>query len=77
MNYEIFYQELQPQEKSIKDNLASLQKLFKALCRQSENGDLKSLSRDLSAMAETAAAVSASLDEMDAIVKGFDTKSYF
>ena len=28
-------------------------------------------------MAETAAAVSASLDEMDAIVKGFDTKSYF
>ena len=51
MNYENLYQDLQPQEKSAKDNLASLQKLYKAICRETENGDIKSLARDLNAMA--------------------------
>ena len=77
MNYEDLYQSLQPQEKSVKDSLASLQKLFKAVCRETESGDIKSLARDINAMAEAASAVSSSLEEMKTTTGEFDTKAYF
>lgn len=77
MNYENLYENLQPGEKTVKDNLAALQKLFKAVSRERENGDIKSLARDMSAMAEAAAAVSGALQSMQDIVSGFDTKEYF
>lgn len=77
MNYEDFYQELQPQEKSLKDGLAALQRLFKAVSKETENGDVKGLGRDLEAMAETARSFLASLDEVRDTVNGFDTKAYF
>ncbi len=77
MNYEDLYQSLQPHEKSVKDSLAALQKLFKTVSRETENGDLKSLAKDLNAMSEAAAAVSASLGEISAAVDGFDARTYF
>lgn len=77
MNYEDLYLALQPQEKSVKDNLAALQKLFKALGRETENGDVKSLTRDINTMAETAAALSSLLEEIKDTVSSFDTASYF
>lgn len=77
MNYEDLYLALQPQEKSVKDNLAALQKLFKALGRETENGDVKSLTRDINTMAETAAALSSLLEEIKDTVSSFDTTSYF
>ena len=64
MDYENLYEELQPQEKALKDGLTSLQKLFKAVSKERENGDLKSLSRDLGAMADAAAALSGTLADM-------------
>lgn len=76
MNYENLYEALQPAEKSMKDSLASLQKLFKAVCRETEGGDIKSLVRDLSAMAEAAASVSDSVNDMKNSISGFDTKEY-
>lgn len=77
MNYENLYEDLQPGEKALKDNLASLQKLFKAVGRERENGDLKSLIRDLSAMAEAASAMSRTLEEMQETAAAFDSKTYF
>lgn len=77
MNYETLYQNLQPHEKSVKDSLATLQKLFKGICRESESGDLKSLTKDLNAMAESAAAVAASLEEMKSAAGAFDARTYF
>ena len=77
MNYEKLYQDLQPQEKAAKDSLASLQKLYKAICRETDTGDIKSLARDLSAMAQAAASLSSTLDGMKESVDGFDTKAYF
>lgn len=77
MNYEEFYAALQPQEKAVKDRLASLQKLFKTVGKETESGDVKGLSRDLSAMAEAAELLSATLKEMDDTVSGFDTRAYF
>ncbi|MDO5425784.1 MAG: hypothetical protein Q4F41_18910 [Eubacteriales bacterium] len=77
MNYENFYSGMQPQEKAVKDNLASLQKLFKAIGRETDLGDIKSLSRDLNAMAEAASSLSAAIEDMKATVSDFDTKTYF
>ena len=58
MNYENLYQELQPLEKSIKDSLASLQKLYKAVSKETENGDIKNLIKDLNTMLENTSALS-------------------
>jgi len=77
MNYENLYQNLQSDEKNVKDQLSSLQKLFKAVHRETENGDIKNLARDLSDMAQAAAAVSASLNNMKNSIDAFDTKEYF
>lgn len=77
MNYEIFYDTLQPQEKSVKDSISSLQKLFKAVNRETENGDVKSLARDLQTMSETISSLSAYLDDMKKTVENFDTRTYF
>ena len=77
MNYENLYQTLQPQEKSVKDGLSSLQKLFKAVLRETESGDIKSLSRDIGSMADAALALSSALEEMKDSLGSFDTKAYF
>ncbi|MDE6942296.1 MAG: hypothetical protein K2P40_15325, partial [Lachnospiraceae bacterium] len=77
MNYEDFYQDLQPQQKGVKDGLASLQKLFKAVSRELEGGDVKNLAKDLEIMAQTVAAVSESVAAMKTAADGFDAKGYF
>lgn len=77
MNYEELYAELQPQEKTVKERLASLQKLFKAVGRETESGDLKGLVRDLQSMTEMAELLSAALGGLSDTVSGFDTKAYF
>lgn len=77
MNYEDFYEELQPQEKVLKDYLAQLQKLFKAITKETENGDVKSLVRDLKAMSEASEQLSVSLKEVSETVSGFDARDYF
>ena len=77
MNYEELYQSLQPDQKVLKDSLASLQKLFKATSREAEGGDVKSLLRDLNVMKEAAGQLAATLESYEGIVGGFDTKAYF
>lgn len=77
MNYENLYEALQPQEKSLKDSIASLQKLSKAVMRETESGDIKSLSRDLNTIEEMVFSLSAILDGLKSSVEGFDTKAYF
>lgn len=77
MNYENLYQNLQPQEKSVKESLASLQKLFKAILRETESGDIKSFIKDLNAMAESSAALASSLEGIKDTVEAFDAKAYF
>lgn len=77
MNYEEFYQDLQPQQKNVKDALVALQKLFKAVNREVEGGDVKNLAKDLEAMAQTALALSASVGAMKTAADGFDAKGYF
>lgn len=77
MNYEDFYSDLQSQQKSVKDGIASLQKLFKTVSREVEGGDVKNLAKDLEAMAQAADSVSEALDAMKEAADGFDAKGYF
>lgn len=77
MNYENLYETLQPQEKSVKDSLALLQKLFKSIGRETDSGDIRGLARDLDAMADAALAVSSCLEGMKETVGDFNTREYF
>lgn len=77
MNYEELYQNLQPDQKTLKDSLASLQKLYKAVCKETESGDLKSLIRDLNSMKESAGQLAAALENLEGTAVGFDAKAYF
>ena len=77
MNYENLYQDMQSNQKAVKDSLASLQKLYKSLCREAEGGDLKSFARDLTSMKEMADSLTASLESLWSIAEGFDAKVYF
>ena len=77
MNYEELYSAMQPQEKALKDSLAGVQKLFKAISREMENGDIKSLTRDLNSIAEAAGTLTAVVADMKDAVSGFDTQAYF
>ena len=77
MNYEQLNGNLLPEEKKVKDTLALLQKLYKAVSRERESGDIKSLVRDMETMAAGTAALSEALARMQEIVSGFDTREYF
>lgn len=77
MNYEELYSDVQKQEKMIKDRISGVQKLFKAINREAEGGDIKNLTQDLDSMAETTVALLETIKDMKATVAGFDTKAYF
>ncbi len=77
MHYEEFYADLQPQEKSVKEELAALQRLFKAVGREMTGGDVKSLVKDLAGMADVAAALQETLEKMQETAAGFDAQGYF
>lgn len=77
MNYEEFYNEIQPQGKNLKDSIASLQKLHKAILKETEAGDMKGITRDLSAMTEAVSTLSSTLEAVKSTVENFDTKAYF
>ena len=77
MNYESLNEKLLTEEKVIKDNLAQLQKLFKALNREREAGDVKSLTRDMNVMEEAIVSMENALKQMKEFTAEFDTKEYF
>ncbi|MCD7865278.1 MAG: hypothetical protein LUG54_04550 [Clostridiales bacterium] len=77
MNYEDLYQTLLPDEKTAKDNIASLQNLSKKITKETESGALKYLSRDLDNLAQTTAILAETIERLQAKVNAFDSRSYF
>lgn len=77
MNYENLYQSLQPDQKSLKESIASLQKLYKAISREMEGGDIKNLVKDLNSMKEAAGHLTLALESYRDTVESFDAKEYF
>lgn len=76
MNYENFYEEAQPLEKALKDGVQTLQRLYKAVVKETDGGDIKALTRDLATMAQSAAALSDAIARFRDFAEGFDTKAY-
>lgn len=77
MNYETLYLNLQEMEKQLKEKLALMQRLSKNLVKETENGDLKSLSKDLNALTEANQEQAAILEKLASASAGFDAQSYF
>lgn len=77
MNYEDLYQTLAVQEKSAKDRITAIQRIFKAVCRETESGDLKGLKKDLDAVKELVLGLSSELDQVMGAVLSFDAAAYF
>lgn len=77
MNYEELYASLQEEEKILKEKLALMQKLNKNMVKETDSGDLKGLSKDISAMIEANLQQEAALQELKNKVDGFDAQAYF
>ncbi len=77
MNYEDFYLTVRAQEKIVSDGLAGLQKLSRAVGRETENGDIRGMIKDAESMRTTAADLLNAIDAMRATVDAFDIESYY
>ena len=77
MNYEELYGQLQPLEKKMKDAVSALQKLSRAIAQDTEKGDLKSLSKDLSLFSQILSEQSETAAQAQNIASGFDGRAYF
>ncbi len=77
MDYEQLYTSLQKTEKDFKDKLTAAQKLQKNIAKETESGDLKSVSRDIQALDELVSAQAQLISELKNTVAGFDAKTYF
>lgn len=77
MDYELLYGELHAMEKKLKESLNAAQKLSKAIARDTENGDLKTLDKELSVYAELLETQTEIVKNLQEAVDGFDSKTYF
>ena len=77
MNYEELYGALAPLEKKLKDLAAGLQKSAKAIAKNTESGDLKSLAKELAACQEILKEEETIRNQIEELVEGFDAKEYF
>lgn len=76
MDYEELYRQMQTLEKSFRDKLIVAQRSFKNLSKNSEKGDIKSLSKDLAQMRTFIEDYESVIDEYDSLISGFDAKEY-
>lgn len=77
MNYEELYSEYQLLEKEMKDKINTVQKLYKSIAKEMENGDLKSFRRDIALLEAAAAAESRVLYDMKELEARFNSREYF
>lgn len=77
MNYEELYADLQSGEKKMKDAAANVQKLYKAVVKDTENGDIKSLVKNLEAYDSVIAAQNEAIANLKSALEGFDSRAYF
>ena len=77
VNYEELYGALAPLEKKLKDLAAGLQKSAKAIAKNTESGDLKSLAKELAACQEILKEEETIRNQIEELVEGFDAKEYF
>lgn len=76
MDYEELYAELQPLEKRMKDMIGTAQKLYKNMVKDTENGDIKDLSKMLTAFEELMDAQASLAASIRTAVDGFVSRAY-
>lgn len=77
MNYEELYASLQSLEKTLKDRQAAALKQYKNAVKNTEFGDIKSLSKNLEQLLAILAEQQKLAEELKQNVENFDTKAYF
>jgi len=77
LNYEEFYQNIQPSEKAIRDKLQQAQRSFKNITRDSEQGDVRKLLKDIEELCELSAELNTFSANLQEIAQGFDNQTYF
>ena len=75
-DYEELLKQVLPMEKDLKDKISNLQKLFKSLSKNLDKGDLKSWTRDMSAMHSLLQEQEALLAGMQGQVDDFGIRAY-
>ena len=77
MNYEELYRDIQPLGKRMRDAVSALQKLYKAIAKDTEAGDLKDLNKNLSAFSGLLEEQLGTVRDLLDVVDGFDSKEYY
>lgn len=77
MNYEELYGDIQPLGKRMKDAVSALQKLYKAIAKDMEAGDLKDLNKNLLAFSGLLEEQLGTVRDLRDVVDGFDSKEYY
>ena len=77
MNYEELYGSLQNLEKELKDKQSAAQKQYKNAVKNTEAGDIKSLSKNLETLAALLSEQKNIVEDLKREVEGFDAKHYF
>ena len=77
MNYEAFYDALQPLEKDLKDAVAGVNRYQKAIVKNTETGNITELQKALTAIRETAERLTESIGVVADEVENFNVQQYF
>ena len=75
-DYEDLLKQMQLMEKELKDKIVNVQKTFKNLCKYSDNGDLKSWTRDMGAMQAYLKEQETLMEDMQHQVDEFGIRAY-
>ena len=77
MNYEDLYEELQKMEKDLKDSIGTVTRLNKRIVKETENGNLTEMKKDLEQILQTIDVLKENAAAVDKTVNAFDTREYF
>lgn len=77
MDYEVFYQSILGTEKNLREKLAYAQRCFKNITKDSAQGDIKKLARDIADMQVLLSDLTSLFENLQSEVEGFDPKMYF
>ena len=77
MNYENLYSDLQADEKKLKDSTNLAQRLYKAIVKDTETGDLKDMRKQIEGFRDALRQQEEAVEALRTIAEAFDEKAYF
>ena len=75
--YEVWYEEIKPTVKNLKDFAAAAARLQKSIQKDADSGNLVGMKKNIEALAAAAESLKESVAALDEQANGFDTKDYF